>query len=300
MTGLVVLPRLLEPLELPGAEIAWYDDDAQPSGAAIADAGFFVPRYLGAPNASLAATMPNLQVVQLLTIGYEYALPYVPLGIALCNAQGVHEASTAELAVGLAIASLRRIDAAARDMTAQRWDHQRGASLQGKHVVVIGAGPVGSLVAERFRPMCREVTVVARHARAGIVSSAELPMLLPQADIVVLAVPLTDETTRMVDGAFLASMRDGALLINVARGAVVETEALVRVLTTGRIRAALDVTDPEPLPAGHPLWSLPNVLVTPHVGGDTDAFPVLARALIAAQVAAWRVGRPLANVVRLS
>ena len=298
MGDLVLLPSLLAPLEVDG--VTWYDDDEDPSPEACAEAGFFVPRYLGTRgNAWMTARMPGLQVLQLLTIGYEYAVDHVPAGVTLCNAQGVHEGSTAELALGLAISALRRIDVAARDMTDGRWDHQRGASLQGRHVLVVGAGPVGTLIAERFRPLCGEVTVVARTARPGVAAVADLPALLPRADVVVLAVPLTPETAGMVDAGFLAALPAGALLVNVARGAVVDTDALVAELARGRIGAALDVTDPEPLPADHPLWSAPNALVTPHVGGDTDAFPVLARALIAGQVAAWRAGRPLANVIGL-
>lgn len=294
--GLVVLPSLLAPMEV--SDAYWYDDEEHVPPDVCAEAGFFVPRYLGTrENASLAASMPRLEVMQLLTIGYEYAVAHVPSGVVLCNAQGVHEGSTAELALGLAISSMRRIDASARDMTSGVWDHRRGASLQGAHVVVIGAGPVGLLTAERFRPMCERVTVVARCAREDIRAVAELPAILPTADVVVLAVPLTSETTTMVNAAFLEAMKPGSLLVNVARGPVVDTTALVEELKTGRISAALDVTDPEPLPAGHPLWSLPNVLITPHIGGDTDAFPVLARALITRQVDAWRDGRALLNVI---
>ena len=298
MSELLLLPRLLAPLEL-DAEIAWYEDDGEPTPGQLETAVAFVPRYLGTHNAGLASRMPALRLMQLLTIGYEYAVPHVPPGVALCNAQGVHEGSTAELAVGLAIASLRRIDAAARDMRAGRWDHRRGESLQGKGVLVIGAGPVGLLVAERFRAMAAQVTLVARTARAGVHAAADLPALLPSADVVVLAVALTDQTRGLADGAFLACMHDGALLVNVARGAVVETDALVRELNAGRLRCALDVTDPEPLPSDHPLWSAPGALITPHVGGDTDAFPPLARALITRQVAALRSGAPLANRIPL-
>lgn len=295
-TGLVLLPSLLAPIEV--EDVTWFEDDEDPSPALCSEVGFFVPRYLGTRgNAGLTALMPRLQVLQLLTVGYDYARGHVPAGVTLCNAQGVHEGSTAELALGLAIASMRRIDRAARDMAGQHWDHQRGASLQGARVLVIGAGPVGTLVAERFRPLCGAVTVVARTPRAGVVGVDDLPGLLSRADVVVLAVPLTDATTRMVDAAFLATMRDGALLVNIARGPVVDTEALVAELARGRISAALDVTDPEPLPPGHPLWTAPNCLVTPHIGGDTDAFPVLARALIARQVQAWRAGESLVNVI---
>lgn len=297
MSRLVLLPRLIEPLEL-DAPVAWYEDDAEPGAREREDAGFFVPRYLGpAENVGLASRMPNLQVMQLLTVGYDDAIGLVPPGVTLCNAQGVHEASTAELALGLAIASMRRIDGAVRAMESGTWDHERGASLQRARVIVIGAGPVGRLIAERFAPLAGEVTVVARTAREGVRGIAELATLLPTADVVVLAVALTAETTGMVDAAFLAAMRDGALLVNVSRGRVVETEALVR--EVGRLKCALDVTDPEPLPPDHPLWRSPNALITPHVGGDTDAFPHLARELIVRQVRAWMSGQPLENVIAI-
>ena len=294
--GLVVLPTVVAPMEV--ANVAWYSHDEGPSDEVCSEAGFFVPTYLGvSENASKAKEMPNLEVMQLLTIGYDYATELVPPGVTLCNAQGVHEGSTAELALGLVIASMRRIDASARDMSTATWDHRRGASLQGAHVLVIGAGPVGTLIAQQFSALSGRVTLVARTARAGVHSVEELASLLPGADVVVMAVPLTQATTGMVDSAFLAAMKTGALLVNVARGLVVDTTALVTELETGRLSAALDVTDPEPLPANHRLWALPNVLITPHVGGDTDAFPALARSLLTRQIQAWREGEPLVNVV---
>lgn len=294
--AIALLPRVLSPLEAPG--VRWYDDEQSPDAADLAQAGFFVPRYLGSgPNAHLAAEMPRLEVLQLLTIGYDYALGHVRPGITLCNAQGVHEASTGELALGLIIASLRGIDVAARDMARGVWDHRRGASLQGKRVLILGAGPVGRAIAAVCAPMGCQVTLVARSQRAGVEALDALPRLLPDADVVVLAVPLTPETTGLVDSRFLAQVKDGALLVNVARGPVVVTSDLVAELDAGRIRAALDVTDPEPLPPDHPLWTAPHTLITPHVGGDSDAFPVLARALVARQMHAWRSGEALDNVV---
>lgn len=294
--AIALLPRVLSPLEIEG--VRWYDDEQAPDPADMDRAGFFVPRYLGSgPNAHLIAAMPHLEVLQLLTIGYDYAIGHVRPGITLCNAQGVHEASTGELALGLIIAALRGIDVAARDMTRGVWDHRRGASLQGRRVLILGAGPVGRAIAAVCVPLGCQVTVMGRTARADIEAIGDLPRLLPDADVVVLAVPLTPETTGLVDARFLARMKDDALLVNVARGPVVSTDDLVAELSTGRIRAALDVTDPEPLPPDHPLWSMPRTLITPHVGGDSDAFPVLARALVARQIAAWRSGAALANVI---
>jgi phosphoglycerate dehydrogenase-like enzyme len=164
-------------------------------------------------------------------------------------------------------------------------------------VVVVGAGSVGGAVAARFRAFETDVVLVGRTARAGVHGVDELPQLLSLADVVVLAVPLTPQTERMVDADFLAHLRDGTLLVNVARGRVVDTDALLAELRTGRICAALDVTDPEPLPPGHPLWRLPGVLVSPHVGGDTTAFLPRARRMLQEQLTRYAEGVPLANVV---
>ena len=297
--AIALLPRVLAPLDVPGVQ--WYADDINPDPADCADVGFFVPRYLGSgPNAHLSLKMPHLQVLQLLTIGYDYALEYVRPGVALCNAQGVHEASTAELTLGLIIASLRGIDRSVREGAAGIWNHQRGESLQGKRMLIIGAGPVGRAIAAVCAPMGASITMVAQTAREDLAAVTELPGLLPHADVVVLALPLTPATQGMVDAQFLSQLKTGSLLVNVARGPVVLTADLVRELETGRIRAALDVTDPEPLPVDHVLWSMPNVLITPHVGGDSDAFPVLARALIARQIHNWRTGLRLENVIHVA
>jgi phosphoglycerate dehydrogenase-like enzyme len=240
--------------------------------------------------------LPNLEVVQLPTVGFDAALNHLPAGVSLCNAAGVHEQSTAELALGSIIARWRGIDRAARDMTVGRWDHRRGRSLQEATAVIIGAGGVGTPIASALSALGARPQLVGQTARAGVLPALELPQLLPAADIVVLAVPLTAQTEGMVDRAFLSMLRDGALLVNVARGSVIVTDDLLAELP--RIEAILDVVDPEPLPPEHPLWSAPGVLITPHIGGDTDAFPRLARELIGAQVRRWRSGEALLNVVR--
>ncbi len=260
--------------------------------------GFYVPPYMGPRlTLELIEQMPNLEVVQLLTVGFDAALEYVPEHVTLCNAVGVHESSTAELAVALVLASLRGLDDYARAMPQGEWVHDRRSSLADRSATIIGAGGVGRAIAERLLPFEVDVTVVARTQRPGVVSIAELPNLLPESDIVILAVPLTAETTGLVDDAFLSRMRDGALLVNVARGAVVDTDALVRHVRQGRIRAALDVTDPEPLPSDHPLWRTPGVLISPHVGGDSTAFVPRARRLVDSQISRWRHGDPLTHIV---
>ncbi len=265
----------------------------------LTQVGFYVPPYLGPRSTlELVGRMPNLQVVQLLTVGFDAALEHVPQRVTLCNTVGVHDAGTAELAVALTLASLRGIDDYVRAMSRGAWAHDRRASLVDRNVIIVGAGGVGRAIAARLLPFEVTTTLVARSRRPGVVSVADLPELLPKADIVILAVPLDGQTAGLVDEAFLSSMRDGSLLVNVARGGVVDTNALVRHLHQGRIRAALDVTDPEPLPTDHPLWHAPGVLITPHVGGDSTAFVPRARRLVESQLRRWSRGEALAHIVK--
>lgn len=275
-------------------DVVLYDGDVIPAG--IERASFYVPPYMAGPQAfEIMREMPALQVCQLPTAGYDHALPFLPAGATLCNAAGVHDASTAELVVGLILASLRRIDDFARAMPDGRWSAARYDSLADRRVIVVGHGGVGRAIAARLAPFECEIVPVARSARAGVHGIAELPGLLPDADIVVLAVPLEASTRGLADTAFLARMKDGALLVNAARGPVVDTEAMVA--EVGRLRFAMDVTDPEPLPPGHALWRAPGVLISPHVGGNSAAFlPRIAR-LVAAQIARWESGEPLAHVI---
>jgi phosphoglycerate dehydrogenase-like enzyme len=262
------------------------------------DVEFYVPEYLGPSEVhEVIPRLPSLKVVQTLTAGYEHIQHLVPAGVTLCNARGVHEASTAELAVGLVLAALRGLPGFVRAQDQGVWIHSRHDALADKRVLVVGAGAVGTAVAERLAPFEVAVTRVSRHERDGVVGAEELPSLLPQADVVILTVPLTADTRGMVDAEFLGKLADGALLVNVSRGAVVDTEALVTALRSGRIRAALDVTDPEPLPPGHALWHAPNVVISPHVGGDTSAFLPRAWRLLQEQLDRFAAGEPLLNVV---
>ena len=290
---LVLVPELLAPDNI--SDCVSYAPGVFPNADSSAHVGFFVPGYIDNPNPEWMTRFPQLQVVELPTVGFDAALVHLPDGVTLCNAAGVHEQSTAELVVGLIIAKWRGLDRAARDMTEGTWDHRRGRSLQEAKVLIVGAGGVGSRIASALAPLGARTQLVGRARRDRVAGADELPALLGDADVVVLAVPLTSETEGMVDHAFLSRMQDGALLVNVARGSVVVTQALLAHLP--RIEAALDVVDPEPLPVDHPLWHAPGVLISPHIGGDTDAFPRLARQLIAAQVERWRSGAPLANVV---
>jgi phosphoglycerate dehydrogenase-like enzyme len=247
------------------------------------------------------AEVPGLRVAQTLTAGYEDVLIHLPDGVTLCSAVGVHDDSTAELAVGLILAALRGIGQAARDALTGTWDHRTRPSLADRRVLVVGTGGIGEGVVARLAPFGVILTRVASRARddaTGHVHGVdELPMLLPAHDVVVLAVPLGPATRHLADARFLAAMPDGALLVNVARGPVVDTGALLEELLRGRLLAALDVTDPEPLPPDHPLWTAPGALVTPHVGGDTSAFPPRARRMLAEQLGRFARGEPLRAVV---
>ncbi len=298
MDGLIALV----PAEFaPSRDLVVPYGDAEPDADLLARTGLFVPNYAGAPaNLGWIGRMPRLERVQLPMAGYEHALAHVPPAVALSNAVGVHDASTAELALGLILASLRQIDVAARAMTARSWFHpSRATSLADREVLVIGAGGVGRAIEARLLPFEARVAMVARTARDGVRAAADLPALLGQADIVVLAVPHDRSTEGMVDAEFLGRMRPGALLVNVSRGPVVATDALMAALDSGAVRAALDVTDPEPLPADHPLWQCPGLLITGHVGGDSTAFAPRMRRLVDAQVRRWQDGeRPLHLVHR--
>lgn len=265
----------------------------------LASVRFYVPPYMGGPEGfEIMRRMPVLEVVQLPTAGFDHALPHLPDGVVMCNAGGVHDASTAELAVGLIVARLRRIDDMARAMPHGEWIADRYDALADRRVVIIGAGGVGRAIAARLEPFEVEIAMVARTVRDGVHAMSDLAELLAWADVVILAVPLDSATRGLVDAAFLARMRDGALLVNVARGAVVRTDDLLSEVSSGRIQAALDVTDPEPLPADHPLWTTPGVLISPHVGGNTTAFAPRMRRLITKQVSRWRAGEPLHHVLR--
>ena len=260
-----------------------------------------VPPYVATPDLSALRPGSGTRLVQLMTIGYDGVPEQLPAGVALSNAAGVHEASTAELAVGLAIASLRGVDDSVRAMPTGEWAARRRTSLADRKVLVVGWGGVGRAVAARLAPFEVEVTAVGTRARVqdGVAVHAcdELPDLLPGHDVVVLACPLTERTRGLVGAGFLAAMPDGALLVNVARGPVVDTAALLAAVSTGRLRAALDVTDPEPLPAAHPLWSAPGVLITPHVGGNTTAFRPRMVRLLREQAVRLLAGEEPLNVV---
>ena len=272
-------------------------DDGPPTGEA-ALAQVWVPRSAGAtlPDGFVDG-LPHLRLVQLLTAGAERFVGRLPEGVVLCNARGAHTPSTAEWAVAATLAAQRGIPFFVREQAAGRWSSETFHSLVAARVLVVGAGDIGTTIGRMLAGFDVELTYVARTARDGVRATTELPDLLPHADVVILIVPVTPETTGMVDAAFLAAMKDGALLVNAARGVVVDTDALLAELTAGRLRAALDVTEPEPLPEGHPLWSAPGLLLTPHVGGAVPETNARAAAAVTEQISRVLAGEPLANVV---
>lgn len=266
--------------------------------AAAAEVELFVPAYSFGADLTVLSRMPRLQVVQTLTAGVDHVWPHLPGGVTLCNGRGIHETSTAELALTLMLASLRGVPDFVRAQDRGEWVYAPRPALADKRVLIVGHGSIGAAVEERLRPFEVDVVRVASRARDGVHGVDELPTLLPEADVVVLVVPLTDATRGLVSVDFLTAMRPGALLVNVARGAVVDTDALLSALQAGRIRAALDVTDPEPLPPDHPLWSAPGVLISPHVGGASSAMWPRAHRVVRDQLRRFAAGEPLANVVR--
>jgi phosphoglycerate dehydrogenase-like enzyme len=265
-----------------------------------AEVRFWVP-----PSAEAAELLPKLtglRVVQLLSAGADKWVGQVPDGVQLYDARGVHDASVAEWVLGAVIGSLRQFPAFARAQQRREWTPDPFTptpELTGKRVLIVGAGSIGRAVERRLAPFDVTVTRVARSARPeqGVHGIAELPGLLPRAEVVVVLVPLTEQTRGLVDGSFLAALPDGALLVNAARGPVVDTAALLAEVTSGRISAALDVTDPEPLPSEHPLWAVPGVFITPHVGGAVTGLLPRAYRLVGEQLRRFAAGEPLVNRV---
>jgi phosphoglycerate dehydrogenase-like enzyme len=258
-------------------------------------------------------------VVQSQYAGVDAFLSLIPPGAMLCDAQGVHDIPVAEWIVTAILASLKYIPFYVRLQAAGDWKQRIGAEtlylethpgeqpktppalmdeLTGKTVLIVGYGSIGHATEERLKPFDVNVLRIGRRGREGVEPVERLDDLLPQADVVVLLVPLTEETRGFFDAKRLAAMKHGALLVNAARGPVVDTDALVEVLRERKIHAAVDVTDPEPLPAGHPLWSAPNLLITPHIAGSSPGMMKRVMRLIGDQCRRYLAGEPLAHIVR--
>ena len=308
MSGLPASPKLrvslpsqnlMEALEpTAGVELFLWDL----TGPAPADKfDMVVPPYMGGVGVLAALDSVDVGLVQSQLIGYDGVEKVLPAGCLFANAAGVHETSTAELAVGMIIASQRGIPDFVRNAATGTWDHRERPSLADRRVLLVGYGGVGKAIEARLLPFETEVTRLASRGRdderGRIHGIDSLYEQLPLHDIAVVSVPLSEQTRHLVDARFLAAMPDGALLVNVARGPVADTGALLFETSSGRLRAALDVTDPEPLPSDHPLWTVPGVLITPHVGGASSAMlPRVAR-LIRQQIGLLQAGQEPVNVV---
>ena len=271
----------------------------EPGPAGLGDVVFFTVPYDRPYGSEPLARMPNARVVQALTAGYEHLVGKVPAGATLCNARGLHDSSTAEQALGLILAAQRELPRWVRAQDARRWEHAHTRSLARSRVLIVGYGSIGAALDARLRACEAEPVRVARTPRpeADVHGVADLDRLLPSADVVVLVTPLSEETRGLLGARRLALLPDGALIVNVGRGPVVDTDAMTAEAKAGRLRAALDVTDPEPLPADHPLWGCPGVIITPHVAGGAAAFYPLAARFVARQIQRFASGEPLRNVV---
>jgi phosphoglycerate dehydrogenase-like enzyme len=241
--------------------------------------------------------LPHLEVIQAVSAGVDHWVDFVPAGLRLANGRGVHGSSTAELAVAGILALVRGLPFYLGEQAARRWTPTEHGEVAGRRLVILGAGDIGRRVAASLEAFGAKSTLVGRTRRPGVEPVGALPAMLASTDILVAALPLTPDTLHLIDRDVLAGLPDGAIVANVARGAIIDTEALVGELVNRRLFAFLDVTEPEPLPADHPLWSAPNVIITPHIGGGTQGWQIRAIALVRAQIGAFAAGRDLRNLI---
>jgi phosphoglycerate dehydrogenase-like enzyme len=270
------------------------DGELPPS---ILDAEFLVPSPGDRRVGDLLPEMSSLRVIQTLSAGVDWLLPIAPPGVTICDATGTRDVPVSEWVLATILAS-RKLLPELRDCQREHdWHWRKSSELAGSTVMILGYGAIGAAVEARLAPFDVRLIRVARRARAGVHAVAELDELLPHAEVLVVLLPLTQATAGLLDAHSLRRLRPGALLVNAARGQIVDTDALVELLATGRLRAALDVTDPEPLPPEHPLWDAPGILLTPHMAGDTSAADRRAFALAGEQVRRYAREEPLVNVV---
>ena len=281
---------------LPQVSIVRYEND----GYRLDDVEFYCLPYMGdGPSITKIAQLSRLRVLQSLSSGVDNVLGSVPDQVTFCNGVGLHhEEGTAELAVSLILGSLKQLPAFALQQSRRHWRHLRTDSLDGKRVLLVGHGNIGQMIEQRIVPFGARITRVSRTSRNGVAPLSQLPQLAAEADILVVCIALTPDTTGLIGAEVLAALPAGALVVTVARGAIVDAAALAGHLADGRLRAALDVTDVEPLPAGRPEWAMPNVMITPHVGGDTLVFARRAPGFVADQAERYLTGQPLANIVK--
>lgn len=305
-TLLAKLPAEAEIVRLPDAPAAPIEID------------FWIASPTPKQARQIAPYLRDVKVVQSLLAGVDWLLPVVPQGAVLCDAQGAHNTATSEWVVSAILAWSKFFPFYFDLQRRGEWISRKRAQenyqfifnkpdisnppvlieeLEGQTVLIVGYGSIGRSIEERLAPFGVDILRIARSAKPGVEAINRLPELLPSADVIVLIVPSTDETRHLMNAERIGQMKQGALLVNAARGPVVDTDALVKALEEKRIRAALDVTDPEPLPHGHPLWTAPNLLLTPHVAGSSPLFMVRAFALAGEQVKRFIDGGPLKNVV---
>ncbi|MHB8242050.1 MAG: 2-hydroxyacid dehydrogenase [Solirubrobacteraceae bacterium] len=271
----------------------------EPPPAAMLDAELIVPPVRSQALLEMLAEMPRLAVVQAASAGTDWLKPWIPAGVTLCNARGTRDVAVAEWVLAAVLCMEKRlIDLAARQVR-HEWRPGMLSELAGKRALVVGYGSIGRRAANMLEALGMAVKGVASAGRPGVHGVEDLAGLLPSADIVVLLVPLTPDTRGLFDERMLSLMRPGALLVNASRGSVLDTTALLAQLHAERIRAALDVTDPEPLPSDHPLWDAPGTLITPHLAGDSPQAEERVYRLIGDQIRRYAQGEPLVNVEQL-
>jgi phosphoglycerate dehydrogenase-like enzyme len=259
---------------------------------------FYVPQYMGGKKAlEYVQKMPNLKYLQVPNAGYDDALEFLRPGMTLCNARGVHDASTAELAVALALASRRGFHDFAIAQSKSEWAHKRYPSFNDSKIGIIGAGSIANTLRSYLEPYDVEISMFSRSGQNGSIAISELSAHLPNLDFIFIVIPLNEESRNLFDSTKLALMKDGAVIVNVGRGPIINTQALLEELNSGRIYAGLDVTDPEPLPSDHPLWKAKNLIITPHVGGNSTAFESRGKRLIESQLELLSSGQELNNIV---
>lgn len=262
----------------------------------IAEVEFFVPR-IGGDYREIFPAMRSLKVIQTYSAGVDSIIDTVPAHLTLCCARGANNAAVSEWTVSAILNGLHHFAELRDEQTAGRWSRRVATLLRDATVLFVGYGSIAEYTEGLLSALGPKILRIARRARAGVAAYSELSTLLPQADVVVLLMPLTDETRKLVDGEFFSQMQPGALLVNAARGAIVDTDALLAALEAHHITAVLDVTDPEPLPTGHPLYTAPGVFITPHLAGITNQGPVGAFSIVTEQLRRFSAGEPLQNVV---
>jgi phosphoglycerate dehydrogenase-like enzyme len=293
--------------------IAWtqWDDLVAPEGVTllgpasapldsdlIETVTFYAPPYMsGLAGLEPSRRMPNLQYLQMPNAGFDETHPFRRENLLICNARGVHDVSTSELALALTLASLRGLDDYVLAQKSGEWLSGTRPSLAYKRVALVGYGSIGKRIALMLSPFDVDLVAFTRTGSEGTTKMSEFDSLLPTFDVVILIIPANADSIGLMNEVRLAKMKDGALLVNVARGVIVDTDALVAELASGRIRAALDVTDPEPLEPNHPLWQQPGLIISPHVGGNSSAFPRGMRNLLQNQFERLSLGEEPINVV---